>query len=122
VIFLLERTVRVGTLFDFYGQLLTERQQQMVKLYYYHDLSLGEIAEQSEISRQAVYDNLKRAEKLLEDYEEKLKLLNKQERIKKKSNKLIETIESLSGQISEDDEEILNNIATGLIGLLKGGN
>lgn len=72
---LLEKMIRMGELYDFYGQLLTPRQQEFMDLYYREDLSLGEIAERFEISRQAVYDNLRRSEKLLEEYEEKLQLL-----------------------------------------------
>ena len=61
-------------LFDFYGSLLTEKQQLIFKLYYYDDLSLGEIAEELDISRQAVYDIIKRTENLLKNYEDNLQL------------------------------------------------
>ena len=72
----LERVVKVGQLFSLYGSLLTDKQQEFVRLYYFNDLSLGEIAEQKDISRQAVYDNLQRSEKALTSYEEKLELTN----------------------------------------------
>ncbi len=62
---------------DFYGCLLTEHQSEMIKLYYDYDISLFEIAEQFDISRQAVRDTIKRAEQLLEMYEQKLKLVQK---------------------------------------------
>lgn len=54
---------------DFYGSLLTDKQQYVLELYYEHDLSLSEIAEEMGISRQAVHDIIKRAEGLLSDYE-----------------------------------------------------
>lgn len=66
---------RMALLSDFYGNLLTERQQEVIRFYYEQDLSLGEIAEHLKISRQAVHDILKRAERALEHYEQKLRLL-----------------------------------------------
>ncbi len=73
----MEKLAWMNLLYDFYGQLLTQRQQKFVELYYAHDLSLGEIAEQFGISRQAVHDVLKRAEHILTRYEEKLGLVAK---------------------------------------------
>ena len=74
---MLEKTTRINYLFDFYQALLTSKQQSYMSLYYLDDLSLGEIAEEYEISRQAVYDNIKRTEAMLEEYEEKLLLFQK---------------------------------------------
>ncbi|GAB6180603.1 hypothetical protein JCM14036_19220 [Desulfotomaculum defluvii] len=68
---------KVNLLYDFYGSLLTERQQNFIELYYGDDLSLGEIAEQFDVTRQAVHDTLKRAEQTLTNYEEKLGLVKK---------------------------------------------
>lgn len=75
----LEKTNRVNLLFDFYEKLLTDKQQTFLKYYFHDDFSLGEIAAEFEISRQAVYEHIKRAEGTLENYEEKLGLLNKHE-------------------------------------------
>lgn len=58
-------------LFDYYGELLTERQRSCVDMRYNQDLSLSEIAEELGVSRQGVYDNLSRAEALLRNMEEK---------------------------------------------------
>lgn len=77
MIVLLEKTLRMNYLFDFYQSLLTEKQRKYMSLYYLDDFSLGEIAEQFNISRQAVFDNIKRTEAMLEEYEEKLSLLYK---------------------------------------------
>lgn len=74
---LLEKTTRMNFLFDFYQALLTEKQRSYMELYYLDDHSLGEIAESYEISRQAVYDNIRRTEAMLEEYEEKLQLFSK---------------------------------------------
>ena len=80
---MLEKTTRMNYLFDFYQSLLTEKQRNYMSLYYLDDYSLGEIAEQYEVSRQAVYDNIKRTEIMLEEYEEKLLLFQKfQQRMK----------------------------------------
>ena len=70
----LEKNTRLNALFDFYQPLLTSKQNDYLQLYYADDYSLGEIAEEFEVSRQAVYDNLKRSTQLLEDYEAKLHL------------------------------------------------
>ena len=75
----LEKTNRINLLFDFYEQLLTEKQQTFLKHYFHEDFSLGEIAGEFQISRQAVYEHIKRAEQMLVAYEEKLGLLQKHE-------------------------------------------
>ena len=73
----LVKTTRINFLFDFYQSLLTDKQRVYMKLYYLEDLSLGEIAGEYGVSRQAVYDNVRRTEEMLEDYEAKLKLFSK---------------------------------------------
>ena len=62
----------MNALFEFYAALLTDKQMNYIELYYADDYSLAEIAEEFGVSRQAVYDNIKRTEKILEDYEKKL--------------------------------------------------
>ena len=68
----IEKTNRMNALFEFYAALLTDKQMNYIELYYADDYSLAEIAEEFDVSRQAVYDNIKRTEKILEDYEMKL--------------------------------------------------
>ncbi|GFH39987.1 putative DNA-binding protein [Pseudolactococcus insecticola] len=68
----IEKTNRMNALFEFYATLLTEKQMNYVELYYADDYSLAEIAEEYGVTRQAVYDNIKRTEKVLESYETKL--------------------------------------------------
>jgi predicted DNA-binding protein YlxM (UPF0122 family) len=75
----LEKTNRINLLIDFYEPLLTEKQCTFLKLYVHDDYSLGEIAENFNVSRQAIYEHIKRAEQTLQDYEDKLQLLNKHE-------------------------------------------
>ena len=68
------KTNRINALFEFYEPLLTKKQMEYLAQYYRDDFSLGEIAENYNVSRQAVYDNIKRTEKILEEYESKLHL------------------------------------------------
>lgn len=72
----LAKTTRINFLFDFYQSLLTDKQRLYMQLYYLEDLSLGEIAGEYGVSRQAVYDNVRRTEAMLEDYEMKLNLFS----------------------------------------------
>ncbi|WP_276624456.1 YlxM family DNA-binding protein [Syntrophomonas wolfei] len=74
---MLEKTEHMIMLKDFYGPLLTLKQQELISLYYEDDWSLSEIAENRGTSRQAVYDVLKRAETALQEYEERLGLVDK---------------------------------------------
>ncbi len=73
----LQKTNNMNTLFESYDVLLTDKQRGYLSRYYGDDFSLGEIAEEFEVSRQAVYDNIKRTEKILVNYEEKLHLVEK---------------------------------------------
>jgi len=73
----MERRLFLTNIYDFYGVLLTERQRELFEMYYLNDLSLGEIAEQTGVSRPAVWDLLKRTVKNLCEYEEKLNLFGK---------------------------------------------
>ncbi|MCM1267511.1 MAG: DNA-binding protein [Bacteroidales bacterium] len=71
----MEKIVEQGLLYDFYGELLTKHQQEIYEGVVYENLSLGEIAEAQGISRQAVHDIVKRCDRALFGYEEKLKLV-----------------------------------------------
>ena len=73
----LEKLVEIGLLFEQYKMLLTDKQREIVSLYYNEDYSLGEISENLSVSRQGIYDTLKRSEKILKDYEAKLGLVKK---------------------------------------------
>lgn len=68
------KDLNINILMDFYGQLLSDRQYEMLEMYYNQDLSLGEIAEEVSISRQGVRDLVKRGERQLVEFEEKLGL------------------------------------------------
>ncbi|MFD1038014.1 putative DNA-binding protein [Virgibacillus byunsanensis] len=94
---MLEKTTRINYLFDFYQALLTPKQRNYMELYYLEDYSLGEISEQFQVSRQAVYDNIKRTETMLETYEDKLLLY---EKFQQRSDLLKELEESVTDEKS----------------------
>ena len=66
------KTIRMNYLFDFYQALLTQKQRNYLELFYLQDYSLSEIADTFDVSRQAVYDNIRRTGDLVDDYETKL--------------------------------------------------
>ena len=73
----LVKTLRMNYLFDFYQSLLTNKQRNYLELFYLEDYSLSEIADTFNVSRQAVYDNIRRTGDLVEDYEKKLEFYQK---------------------------------------------
>ncbi len=84
----MSKNFEVSSLLDYYGSLLTDKQREAVEYYYNDDLSLGEIAENLNISRQGVRDSIKRAEAVLFEAEEKLRLL----KISKELQERLDTI------------------------------
>ena len=82
----------IGTLFQIYGKLLNDKQAFAVRLYYFEDFSLSEIAEHTDTSRQAVSNLLKRSEDLLLTYESELSLYKRSEYLRNEINSTIEKI------------------------------
>lgn len=104
----LVKTTRINFLFDFYQSLLTDKQKAYMNLYYLEDLSLGEIAGEHSVSRQAVYDNVRRTEALLEDYEAKLNLFSKfQKRLD-----IFESMETLLSSKTDQPETLRKLLVT----------
>lgn len=95
----MEKKVMQTYLYDFYGDLLTEHQRKIYEDFVLNDLSLSEIAQEEGISRQGVYDLVKRCDRLLEGYEAKLHLL---ERFLKNKEKIMK-IRSLSRSYREEN-------------------
>lgn len=95
----LVKTTRINFLFDFYQSLLTDKQRAYMNLYYLEDLSLGEIADEYNVSRQAVYDNVRRTEAMLEDYEEKLRLFSK-------FQKRLEVMEEIEQMLEHEPKQV----------------
>ncbi len=92
-------------LFDFYGELLSKRQRQVASLYYEENLSLSEIGETFQISRQGVHDALKNAEKTLESYEGKLGLLARLEKRQHELDRMEKILEKVMEQPHQEWEE-----------------
>lgn len=99
----LEKSIRINNLLDQYGKLLTTHQLEVLSLYYQMDLSLSEISEQLNISRNGAYDAIKKGITLLEKYESKLHLVQKKE-------ELDAYFESLKQKCSKEELEIINKI------------
>ena len=94
---------KINELYDFYKDLLTEKQRNYYEMYYFYDNSLGEIASDNNLSRNAIYDNITKTTKILLDYESKLHLVEK-------ANKRLEIIEKLEEKYSDSLIEELKNI------------
>ena len=92
---LMDNTVKMSILYDYYGKLLTERQSKIFTLYHEDNLSLSEIGDELKVSKQGVHDALKKAEASLKDFEKKLCLIKnstENERLLKETDELIKAI------------------------------
>ena len=104
----MEKIVEQGLLYDFYGDLLTEHQRAVYEDAVYNDMSLSELADAYEVSRQGIHDLLKRCDKILLGYEDKLHLVEKFTKIKGLLHDMEET-EQLS-EIHRIADEILEEL------------
>ena len=91
----METILQETLLYDFYGELLTEKQKTIFELFYQNDLTLTEIAQEEGISRQAVRDQLKRAEEILAGYEQKLHLVERFLAQKERDKEMVRLIKAL---------------------------
>ena len=105
----MEKFVEQGYLYDFYGELLTERQQQVYESVVLEDYSLSEVAEDLGNSRQGVHDMIKRCNKTLEEYEQKLHLVEKFLSVKEKVSKIDDTLAEWECE-KNDPEEMVKRI------------
>ena len=101
-------------LFDYYGDLLTERQRLCFDMRYNQDLSLGEIAQELNVSRQGVYDNLNRAEALLKNMEEKTGCVARDLACRKAAHHVCELADSLLSSSDENVKRIAGEILSHL--------
>ena len=110
----MESIVKQSLLYDFYGELLTDHQRSVYEDVVFHDMSLSEIAEEQGISRQGVHDLIKRCDKILNGYEEKLKLISKfqktREMVEEINRKTRVFMETRDEALIDEIEQISNNI------------
>jgi predicted DNA-binding protein YlxM (UPF0122 family) len=106
-------------LFDFYDELLTEKQRRIFRLYYHEDLSLGEIAELVGISRQGVYDILKRAKTQLVELEGKLKLAKRHRRNQRLKERMLSNLEQLTEALHAQEDSLSKDLLYTVDGTLQ---
>ena len=107
----MEKFVEQTLLYDFYGELLTERQQQIYESVVLEDYSLSEVAEELGISRQGVHDMIKRCNHTLEEYEGKLHLVEKFIRIRDQIRRIRQLADACQAQeITDISNEILEEL------------
>ena len=90
----MDKIIERGLLFDFYGELLTNHQQKIYSEAVFNDLSLSELSEEEGISRQGIHDLIKRCDKSLQEYEDKLGLIKRFQQIKNEIENIEAIIES----------------------------
>lgn len=98
-----EKNLNISLLLDFYGDILTERQKDMLDMYYNEDCSLSEIAENYSISRQGVRSVLKKGETILVEMEEKLGLVARFIKMRDKSTEIASELDLINTKINNDD-------------------
>ena len=103
----MDEILKQSLLYDFYGELLTEHQKEIYEQFIVEDLSLSEIAKDAGISRQGVHDLIKRCNKILEEYEAKLHLVEKFISIKEKVHQINELLEENNFEEGKLDESQL---------------
>lgn len=107
----MEKNVKVSMLCQIYGKMLTEKQYQVINDYYNNDLSLSEIAENNNITRQAVRDIIKKGENKLFELEEKLSVMDRMLKQDKKIQQILEELCKIQNSSSDKKiEKILNNV------------
>jgi predicted DNA-binding protein YlxM (UPF0122 family) len=118
-VFVVEEYIKVAMLLDFYGQLLTERQYQILDLYYNSDYSLSEIASMLNISRQGVYDGVKKGKHTLNEFEGKLGLAKRFSRHEENLKDILSKLRKLKPCRDSEDEQIINECIGELQSVLK---
>lgn len=114
----MEKNVQISMLCQIYGKLLTDKQFELIDDYYNNDLSLSEIAENNEITRQAVRDIIKKGEKKLFEYEKELKIMEKMLNQEKKIKDIVQSLENLKQNLSFNENKKIDEIKIKLESLI----
>jgi len=116
----MDKIYEISLLLDFYGQLLSKKQYEILDLHFNNDYSLGEIAEHFNMSRQGIFDNIKRGKASLLNMEEKLGLVSKFSEQKLKAEKILRYLKSINKEnMNIDDIEYLKNIEDGIVDIIE---
>lgn len=110
-----EDILKQSLLYDFYGELLTEHRKEIYEQFIAEDLSLSEIAQTAGISRQGVYDLVKRCDRTLEEYEAKLHLVEKFLNVKQKVHEMDALLEAVQAKEEADKIQKIRKIAGEII-------
>ncbi|MCR5420242.1 MAG: DNA-binding protein [Lachnospiraceae bacterium] len=110
----MERIVEQNLLYDFYGDLLTDHQKRIYERAVFEDLSLKELSEEYGITRQGVHDLIKRCDKILNEYENKLHMVERFTRIKAFVKDIDSKAETMEGSMAEDIHKLCREIMESL--------
>ncbi len=111
----MEKRFLVTMLFDFYGDLLTDKQRDAFEKHYLEDLSLNEIGVEQGTTRQAVMDTVKRSEKILQEYEEKLHLVHKFLYRKEKVEQIMSEIDEVANDENSKKIVLIKNMLSEIL-------
>lgn len=103
----MEKNIQISMLLSLYGKLLTKKQYEFLDDYYNNDYSLSEIAENNSITRQAVRDNIKKGEKKLFEYEEKLAFMKKTMNQEKKIQDILSELTKIKAELTDKQVSII---------------
>ena len=108
--------LEIVLLYDYYGELLTDRQKECFEMRYYQDLSLGEIGEELGISRQGVHENLSRAEALLRNMEAKTGCAQRDQVCRKAASTILQAAQ----QLQQSEDPVVNTLALRIMDAAQG--
>ena len=111
----MDTKLKQAYLYDFYGELLNPHQRKIFEDFYFHDLSLAEIAGEEGISRQGVHDLVRRCSRALEEYEGKLHLVEKFLYIRERAEAIQTLVKSFGGAIPEEFGAQIEHIASEIL-------
>lgn len=110
----MDKIVERNLLYDFYGELLTEHQRKIYEDAVYGDYSLSELAQEYNVSRQGIHDLIRRCDKILSEYEEKLRMIERFNVIKKDAENIIGITDNIDAKGVEEIRTLASHIVESL--------